>query len=289
MRFLLHRSVPTGLSKTKTGRTLDGAGKAATAVNGALDTSDVTSTSRGDRQVQWGQQCSPSCGCVVRFQGVVNPETKKYEAIDYVARQVVTHSPSGQGASLLTAKGRPMLKECTCGSLHHLASQATSHIHGKTTSQVKNMLEFHSTRSSAAFRKTALATQGLPPSDTRCFDVMEEALTAMVKGYMPPSRRQEISAVSTTTEQPRVTHLKGVGYHYWKREQDDSGLDFTKFWKYDTPNVSGPMSTLAMLDLSMSLMTGKEERSETEADAALPHDWQSYVDQLYEGDEQESA
>jgi len=290
MRFLLHRCVPTGLSKSTTGRTVDGAGKAAIVVNNGLDTSDVTSTSHGDRQVQWGQQCSPSCGCVVRFQAVVNPGTKKYEDINYVARQVVTHSPSGQGASLLTAKGRPMLKECTCGSLHQLAAQATSHIQGKTTSQVKNMLEFHSTRSSLAFRKTVLTAQGLPPSDTRCFDVMEEALTAMVKGYMPSSRRQEMYAVSNSIEEPRVEHLKGLGYHHWKREHDENGLDFTKFWKdYDSPKISGPMSTLAMLDISMSLMVGKNARPEVEENAALPHDWQSYVDKLYEEDEQESA
>ena len=119
---------------------------------------------------------------------------------------------------------------------------------------------------------------------------MEEALTAMVKGYMPPSRCDKvITMTSDAADQPRVTHLKGVGYHQWKPEQDDNELDFTKFWKdYDTPNVSGQMSTLAMLDLSMSLIAGKEERPETEADAALPHDWESYVDQLYE-DEQESA
>lgn len=290
MRFLLHR-----LSKATKARPSEDIGKAATRVvrtNGSgLDTTDIRPPPHGDRLIQWGQQCSTSCGCTVRFQGVVDPETSTYETVGYVAKQIVTHLPNGQGASLLTAKGRPMVRECTCESLHYLASQATSHLQGKTTSQAKNILEFHSTRSSTSFRKTALTTQGLPSSDTRCFDVMEEALTAMVKGYMPPARYEKMSmSMNAAEEHPHVTYLKGVGYHHWKRGQDDHELDFRQFWKdYDTPNVSGPMSTLAILDLSMSLITGENEQSETEVDKTLPQDWQSYVDQLYEEDEQESA
>ena len=116
---------------------------------------------------------------------------------------------------------------------------------------------------------------------------MEEALTAMVKGYMPRSRQTDIAALGD--DAPRVTHLKGRGYHKWKRGDDDHGLDFRKFWNddYDVQKFSGPMSTLAMLDLSMSIISGNDE--ETSTRKALPQDWESYVDQLYEDDEQQSA
>ena len=289
MRFLLHRSTRTVLPKAQKAKKARDGGKGAPSLIGigtkqVGDTKNVKETC-GARHVQWGQQCSPNCGCVVRFQAMIDPETNRYESIDYVARKVITCHPSGRGATLQTAKGRPMMKECECGTLHHLATEATLHLRGKTTSQAMNMLEFHSTRSSTSFRKTALATQGLPSSDTGCYDVMEEALTAMVKGHMPPFRHEVMAG--SETDGLRITHLKGRGYHKWKRD-DDQGLDFRKFWNdYDVQKFSGPMSTLAMLDLSMSIISGKEE--EQEAKKTLPQDWESYVDQLHEEGEQQSA
>lgn len=293
MRFLLHRSARTALAKTQKGKNAVQGGKAAASVGGTkpvVDTKDVNEICGGGHVQQWGQQCSPDCGCVLRFQATIDPETNRYESIDYVARKVVTCHSNGRGPTLQTAKGRPMLKDCQCGTLHHLATQATHHLQGKTTSQAMNMLEFHSTRSSKSFRKTALATQGLPSSDTGCYDVMEEALTAMVKGYILPFRQEEM-AVSGSGK-PRVTLLRGRGYQKWKRGDQDGeehGLDYGKFWnEYDVQKFSGPMSTLAMLDLSMSLISGKDK--EPIVSKALPQDWESYVDRLYEEeDEQQSA
>ena len=291
MRFLLHRTARKGLPKAQKPRRGGGSNQGATVFVGGkreADTHHVTENCGDGHVLQWGQQCSPNCGCVVRFQATVHPETHRYESIDYVARRVITCHSSGRGPTLQTAKGRPMLKDCNCGTLHHLAAQATHHLQGKTTSQAMNMLEFHSTRSSASFRKTALAVQGLPPTDTGCYDVMEEALTAMVKGYMPPFRQEAM--VLTNSDHPRVTLLKGRGYHKWKQNDHDEehGLDFRKFWNdYDVQKFSGPMSTLAMLDLSMSIISGKED--EPEASTALPQDWESYVDKLYEEDKQQSA
>ena len=291
MRFLLHRSARTVLPNAQKSKTAGQSGKAAASLVGtkqAVDTKDVNEICGGGGHVQqWGQQCSPNCGCVVRFQATIDPETNRYESVDYVARRVITCHPSGRGPTLQTAKGRPMLKDCQCVTLHHLATQATHHLEGKTTTQAMNMLEFHSTRSSKSFRKTALATQGLPSSDTSCYDVMEEALTAMVKGYMLPFRQEEMAI--SGSGQPRVTLLKGRGYHKWKRGDEgdeDHGLDYGKFWNdYDVQKFSGPMSTLAMLDLSMSLISGKDE--EPEVRKALPQDWEAYVDRLYEEEEDE--
>ena len=293
MRFLLHRSNRAVLTKAGRKKNTGLKGKVPGVESGdvgqVVDTNDVNETC-GDRHIQWGQQCNPSCGCVVRFQATVDPISKRYDAIDYVARQVLTRNSNGRRVSLLTARGRPMLKECQCGTLHHLASQVTSQLQGKTTTQAKNMLEFHSTRSSEAFRKTALAVQGLPSTDTSCFDVMEEALISMVKGYMPPFRQRRAEVCQA--EQPNVTHFKGRGYHEWKQENNGTNdLDFSKFWDdYNVQNMAGPMSTLAMLDLSMSMISGKDEdEEEFGLTETLPQDWQAYVDQLYEEDEQQSA
>ena len=287
MRFLLHRAPRTVLAKLAKSQkkakpgpaALDGGRRMEVDTNAVREI--VATGTTGQNHVQWGQQCSPSCGCVIRFQASVDPETRRYESVDYVARQVVTHGESG--ASLLTARGRPMIKECTCKTLHHLASVAAHHLQGKTTCQAANMVEFQSTRSSTAFRQVALSTQGLPKADTGCFDVMEEALTAMVKGHMIAFRPKE------NLDQPRVTFLKGTGYHHrWTRNVDDDynghWFDFHKLWKdSEAHNVSGPMSTLSMLDLSMSILSGhEEEAADVPRTPTLPQDWQAYVDQLYE-------
>jgi hypothetical protein len=177
-----------------------------------------------------------------------------------------------------------MMKECQCTSLHHLATEVTKHVQGKSVSSAKNMMEFRATRSSAAFRQTALAVQGLPSSDTGCFDVVEEALTAMVKGHMPPFRRE----MASSSDEAPDRMLEGRGHHRWRREEGeaDNDLDFRKFWNdYEMQSLPGTMSTLAMLDLSMNLISKDANETETSTLPSLPQDWESYVDRLYEGDD----
>jgi hypothetical protein len=290
MRFLLHRTTRKALQKVKTATKAGGdtSSKAAGLVDAHQVRRDTPPVSQ-ERHVQWGQQCSPTCGCVLRFQATVNSASQTYDEVGYAAKQVVTHPQGGGGATMLTARGRPMMKDCQCSSLHHLATEVTTNLQGKSVSSAKNMIEFHATRSSTAFRQTALDVQGLPSSDTGCFDVVEEALTAMVKGHMPPFR-QAVSVSSSDTAS--VTSLKGRGHHHhhWRREEDeaDNDLDFRKFWKdYEMQSLPGTMSTLAMLDMSMNLIATKDAKDETELSAlpSLPQDWESYVDRLYEGDD----
>jgi hypothetical protein len=301
MKFLLHRISRASLTKLVKSKTKEKKGAAAVVVERSrqgIDTHIVK-----NRILQWGQQCSPTCGCVIRFQATIDPMSRRYESVEYVARQVVTTSvPDGQStssSSMLTSRGRPMMRDCECKSLHHLASTTTQYLQGKTTSQATSMLEFQSTRSSTAFRQTALTMQGLPKSHTGCFDVMEEALTAMVKGHMVPFREQERMDMELQ-EEPRINVIKGRGYynHRWTRRDEDDDEEswsygFSKLWKdSEAQSLSSSTSALSILDLSMNIFTGKT--AETEKDMsdqkALPQDWQSYVDRLYEEeDEQQSA
>jgi len=188
-----------------------------------LDRHDVTVTSQtrtdgataGKLTRAWGQQCSPKCGCVVRFEATIDSDTRAIVSASYQAKTLVTLNDSTakkaeenscstddgspQLRAVLTAKGRPMFKKCTCKSLHHLSAAVVEHVVASpimgtapvTMSRLAATLEFDSTRSSTSFRKTVLKSQGLPETDTHCFDVVEEAVTALVKRRLPKPRKRE--------------------------------------------------------------------------------------------------
>eukprot|EP00566_Odontella_aurita_P021229 CAMPEP_0113567644 /NCGR_PEP_ID=MMETSP0015_2-20120614/23393_1 /TAXON_ID=2838 /ORGANISM="Odontella" /LENGTH=221 /DNA_ID=CAMNT_0000470067 /DNA_START=302 /DNA_END=963 /DNA_ORIENTATION=+ /assembly_acc=CAM_ASM_000160 len=150
-------------------------------------------------EVSWGQRCSPVCGCVVRFESTSDATTGRIRTAEYTARSVVASSseaPGGDGALRLrpqTAerKGRPLLTECECRTLHAVASALTSHLPGRTMDAVRNSSEFDGFRSSESFRRAALSSMGLTPtpSSGRCYDLVEEAFVAAVRGYVPGPRR----------------------------------------------------------------------------------------------------
>jgi hypothetical protein len=149
----------------------------------------------------WGQQCSPNCGCVVRFETEIDPATDKITMANYYAKTIVTTSNQQQQDQeskflqpVLTSRtNRPLVQECSCPTLHQLASSVVDHLPSKKMSTVRNMSEFSSVRSSMAFRQTVLVEHELSKSDTHCFDVLEEAFTAMVKGHIPQPRPQPLS------------------------------------------------------------------------------------------------
>jgi hypothetical protein len=117
---------------------------------------------------------------------------------------------------------------CKCSTLHSLCLQSIQYFINRPIYQLVNLHEFQSARSSHAFRDTILSSlrqnittehvnknksifepqqqQLLPPRrhDTgttnknhyHCFDLVEDAITALLKGYIPPPRRQPINEFS---------------------------------------------------------------------------------------------
>jgi len=170
----------------------------------------------------WGQQCSPRCGCVVRFECELN-ESNKIVSSKYNAKTVMTKSDQVNGGKLqpiLTHHSkypRPMLQNCTCNTLHKLASSISKNINHCSLEEVRNMTEFKGIRSSEAFRHAALHNNNLSTTDTHCFDVVEEAFTAMVRGNMLSARRKEnIELISDDFKKSKI-----LEYNQQKSEWDE--------------------------------------------------------------------
>jgi hypothetical protein len=198
--------------------------------------------------------------------------------VRYHARQVVTHKTAqGDLEAVLTSKGRPMTRECPCKSVHQLAAAVAGNFEEASLQYAKNMLEFQHTRSSDAFRRTALAMQQLPRSDTHCFDLVEEAITAMVKGHMPRARK----AVVINTQSDRESDWPDR-----TRRDDEHVLPFGQLWRdYRVDAVPKTMSTLNMFDFDLERQDKKELEEKAAMKKAAPTDWVSYVDELYTREE----
>lgn len=209
----------------------------------------------------WGQQCSQTCGCVVRF------EQSHKDSLNYAAKKVVT---SGQKV-VLTNKGRPMLTDCTCSSLHRLSNALVDHYKTRDFNCRRSDLEFQSMRSSKAFRRTVLQSQGLPLTDEHCFDVVEEAWTAFIKGHIPSARREGPVL-------PLVKELEAEQKEEYVPEKHHPVLPFsTEHYDDDAQQYKLAISsTLRMFDWNQE----QEQIALGTARRSAPSDWQSYVDQL---------
>jgi hypothetical protein len=217
--------------------------------------------------VAWGQQCSPTCGCVVRF------ERSEQQRLSYTAKRVVLTTMSSSSRPEVTQKGRPLLAPCHCTALHHLSTALVNHYNNSNNSNNNNHphshhcdgstgtpkttrqgrlftdLEFQSTRSSRVFSHAVLQSQGLlrhsnnnnnnDDDDTHpyhhhhhhhhqlyaCFDVVEEAWTALVKGYLPAPRRRR---PRTTQQDGSVSPPIEPAWRAPPEDDDDDAFQPTK-------------------------------------------------------------
>ena len=256
----------------------------------------------------WGQQCSPNCGCVVRFEATLNPDTNQFTSASYHAKSVVVsqrkgNEETGESSKLEPAMtlrtNRPMFKECSCKSLHALATKVTDYLPNRNAIAVSSSMEFAGVRSSPAFRHTALEKQGLSTTHTHCFDVVEEALTAMIKGHMPKARPQ------VTLKEAYAANASSP-FHYSERDNNEgtSAEEDNAFRLLDLSALSllqptRSMSALRMLDNADSTYSpffGNHHRDSSEYENAMKRaakaskkddaatskklDWVTYVDEL---------
>ena len=136
MRFLLYPRVKTTAS--------------------AVVDKTVKASAQSSAKKAWGQQCSPNCGCVVRFEAAEQRNSSADSChVTYTAKQVVSRPKGGSRQVVLTSKGRPMLQECSCSNLHQLASTMAEYYNerGADLRQMRSDLEFQSLRSSRAFQR----------------------------------------------------------------------------------------------------------------------------------------
>lgn len=129
----------------------------------------------------WGQQCSPNCGCVVRFESIIDSDEMIISA-SYQAKTVLTSLKDGRLEPHYTSNNKPLLRKCRCETLHHLANSVTEYLQGRRVDQIRNML---GGRSSPAVVHTCLKAQQLNTRHTHCFQVVEHAVVGMVCGYLP--------------------------------------------------------------------------------------------------------
>jgi NifU-like protein involved in Fe-S cluster formation len=162
MRFLLHASKKTKSIKSP---------------------APVPVNSQNITRKAWGQQCSPNCGCVIRFESNMDSDGKIVSA-SYEAKTVLTSfNKNGRlEPQYTTNHHKPLLGKCGCDTLHHLATGVTQHLSGRRLDQIRNTL---GGCSSPAVVHTVLKAQQLSTRDTHCFQVVEHALVGMVCGYLP--------------------------------------------------------------------------------------------------------
>ena len=119
------------------------------------------------------KQCSPNCGCVLRFEVGLSPPTPFNTSptvvhATYHAKRVMTTSKNGERKPLMTThaslSSQPILTTCTCPTLHQLASQVVEHLPGKSLQTLKNEtgLGVVGIRSSIPFRHSVLKDYVLP-------------------------------------------------------------------------------------------------------------------------------
>lgn len=236
----------------------------------------------------WGQQCSPNCGCVVRFETSVNPSTQMIVNATYHAKSIVSIHKDGRLEPIrTTTTNKPMLKECTCKTLHTLAKEITSFVTNKSLDSVRNLSEFSFTRSSPAFRHAVLVDNQLPRTDTHCFDVVEEAYTAAMLGFLPRQRRNMNS----------FDKMLAADF-VWNAPTDDEdeillpAARREEAMNHTRLSLSSPrsVSTLSMFDINAEYWEHEEfQRAEEEErqEMARSLDWLSFVDE--QNRRQESA
>lgn len=174
------------------------------------------------------------------------------------------------------------MKECKCKTFHTLASDIVSYVTSRNLENVRNMSEFSSTRSSPAFRHAVLVENQLPRTDTHCFDVLEEAYTALIKGFMLPSRRGSRS----------FDKLLAHDYYLWTSPVSDEdehlepspSRNETASSQTSLSMMSSPRSgsTLTMFDINAEYQENEEFQRQEQVEQQSRRrsmDWLSFVDE----------
>ena len=225
----------------------------------------------------WGQQCSPQCGCVLRFECSTDG-AGTITAATYHAKQLVTDR------RLQPISQKPLFVKSPCTTLHTLAQHVVDYActNHRQWSNLQQATEFTSVRSSLAVQHAVLSTHQLPPTSTGCFDLVEDALVAVTKGYLPKPRRTTLTfpqALEQAHRPPQQHHDEEVEEEVTTRY----GRALSRLGRDTSLSMTTPrsMSALTMFDLRFSEM----EHDEGNDFFAKEMDWETYVDALRHEDQ----
>lgn len=257
----------------------------------------ITPSSSQDLKA-WGQQCSPQCGCVIRFETTIDHSSQKILSSSVHTISILKDS---NNKPVMTSRNRPMFQNCNCNTLNQLGKQVAEYLPNKKLQDIRNMTEFEGVRSSMAFRHAVLRTLDLSEKKKQiketslkkidssavprenCYDVMEEAFLAMVRGHMPAPRQEE---------NPNSSMFSSLVIHNRNSTvESDSSLEsqspslsfddevFGKFlssdWRKDFNFYEGDCNeTSSVLDSEQAHDNPPQESM----DDMMDFDWLSYVD-----------
>ena len=272
------------------------------------------------QQFAWGQQCSPKCGCVLRLECHTDKTTQIITSATYHAKQVVAtlsqHNKTTAVSTTSTARSTttsPLMVECTCHTLHTLAQHVVQHILHKPMATIQHETEFTHVRSSLALQHAVLTTQQLTTTDTTCFDLVEDALVAMTKGYLPaPRRTKHLTFTQVLSQRYQIPNINNKNNHDNNNHDMDDEIDnsnnepvedVTRYGRalrralqpvplseHDTPSFAmtpRAMSALAMIDWKFWHVQEQEASTLPSTITLTPFtttmtmDWEAYVDELY--------
>ena len=153
-----------------------------------------------------------------------------------------------------SSQNRALMKSCKCDTLHGLATTITEMLPDYSLSQAQNQLEYAGNRSSPAFRYTALKQLNLLNTNTntnkhtkshskdavkmhfdinaisegQCWDLVEEALTACIQGYIPKPRPSNVLIQNALNYDARSEAVQRAAY-IDNEDEDDADLDPLRF------------------------------------------------------------
>lgn len=323
MRHLLYPRFPTVVRRNNTGRKTAPSSRwpvdAIPSSSSSTTPSSPTHLESLSSIIQYGQQCSPNCGCVVRFElrTASTPRTTVVTHASYTAKQIILTKDQAKADSKsnhdnytispvrTTRNQKLQSRSCNCSTLHKLSHELVQYVNQRERPlhRYQNELEFYSVRSSIGFQQTVLQKHRLPRHHSHCFDLLEEAWTAAVKGFLPQQRKTrqsfpKIPSPLPPTDQPFYlpdlidpVHAPFQNESY--RILTPSSWSSPVWNQASIPptttsrnNILDFSSALKMWDIQL-LQDEPEPRVEEEV-KAVPADWVSFVDEIIIHDQEES-
>jgi len=263
----------------------------------AVISSSSAETSSTSTQQNFGQQCGVNCGCVVRLELDVG-SNNTVQTAKYTAKQILLDN---QQRPLRTTKGRLQFQPSRCPTLHKLLPATVSFVEGKPLHKLQTYTDFAGHRSSESFGRAVLQQHGLAASNSAaigCFDLVEDVVTAAIRGYLPGPRRpkhmqqqqqQLLQQQYTSDEDERNNNETAVPAPLQETAAGWTGL----MWPFalsreeeEAPAVESRSSKWTALDWIdyWEQQHQQQEQMEQQQRQPRPKDWLSYVDLREEAD-----
>ena len=253
----------------------------------------------------FGQQCGPHCGCVVRLELDVSAadNDQTVRTGQYTAKRVLL---AKNGTPLRTSKGRLQYTSSQCPTLHRLLPQAIQFFQNKSLAKLQTYTDFCGHRSSPAFGQAVLQQHGLlvgaknknnnnKRGCAACFDLVEDVVTAAVRGYLPAPRRKPpqnnpnyypgVDEEDDDDDYYRETAAAAAPPPTSLREQATADWTASLLWPFSSRDNDETAATYSHFSTSNGSTTSEPEIQQPSKWTAL--DWIDYWEQQQRQQEEE--